>query len=155
MLCLYMMFFSLFPQKPASTVRFFDRNDYYSLHGEDAHLAAKIVFKSTAQVKVMAPEPDRPGVDYISVSKGNFEILLRELLLVQNYRVEVYTKKAPATEWTLEFKGSPGNLIQFENLLFNNSEMVVGSSIISVNMKQSGQQKVSHSRILYLLFAYF
>lgn len=134
--------FSLFisEQKPASTVRFFDRNEYYSLHGEDAHLAAKIIFKSTAQIKTMAPDGER-GVDYVCMSKGNFEILLRELLLVKNYRVEVYTKKGLG-DWTLEFKGSPGNLIQFENLLFNNTEMVVGSSMISVNMKQTGQQKV-------------
>lgn len=134
-------YFLYFSQKPATTVRFFDRNDYYSLHGEDAHLAAKIVFKSTGQVKTMAPDDDQ-RVDYVCVSKGNFEILLRELLLVKNYRVEVYIKKGQSNDWTLEFKGSPGNLIQFENLLFNNTEMVVGSSIISVNMKQTGQQKV-------------
>lgn len=91
----------------------------------------------------MAPDGD-PGVDYICLNKGNFEVFLRDLLLVKNYRAEVYTKKGSASEWTLEFKGSPGNLIQFENLLFNNAEMMVGSSIISVNMKQNGQQKVSH-----------
>lgn len=90
----------------------------------------------------MQPPGEIEGVDYISLSKGNFEILLRELLLVKNYRVEVFTKKAQTNDWIVEFKGSPGNLIQFENLLFNNTEMVVGSSIIAVNMKQSGQQKV-------------
>lgn len=123
-------------------MRFFDRNDYYSLHGEDAHLAAKIVFKSTASVKRMEPKGET-GVDYISLSKGNFEILIRELLLVKNYRIEVYTRKGQSNDWIVEFKGSPGNLIQFENLLFNNTEMVVGSSIIAVNMKQTGAQKVS------------
>lgn len=123
-------------------MRFFDRNDYYSLHGEDAHLAAKSVYKSTANIKTMAPDGD-PGIDYVCLNKGTFEVFLRELLLVKNYRVEVFTKKGTANDWTLEFKGSPGNLIQFENLLFNNAEMVVGSSIISVNMKQTGQQKVS------------
>lgn len=90
----------------------------------------------------MAPEGDDQGVDYICINKGNFEMFLRELLLVKSYRVEVYTKSGPSSEWVAEFKGSPGNLIQFENLLFNN-EMVVGSSIIAVNMKQNGQRKVS------------
>lgn len=136
------IFFFISHQKPASTVRFFDRNDYYSLHGEDAHLAAKIIFKSTASVKTMAPDGTKDAVDYISLSKGNFEILLRDLLLVKNYRVEVYTRKGQSNEWISEFKGSPGNLIQFENLLFSNTEMVVGSSIIAINLKQIGQQKV-------------
>lgn len=98
----------------------------------------------------MAPDGDQ-GVDYICINKGNFEMFLRELLLVKSYRVEVYTKSGPSSEWVAEFKGSPGNLIQFENLLFNNTEMVVGSSIISVNMKQNGQQKVSYQ----FSFAFF
>lgn len=129
-------------------MRFFDRNDYYSLHGEDAHLAAKIIFKSTATVKTMAPDGTKDAVDYISLSKGNFEILLRDLLLVKNYRVEVYTRKGQSNDWICEFKGSPGNLIQFESLLFSNTEMVVGSSIIAINLKQIGQQKVCWTVLL-------
>lgn len=100
----------------------------------------------------MAPDGDQ-GVDYICINKGNFEMFLRELLLVKSYRVEVYTKSSPSSEWVAEFKGSPGNLIQFENLLFNNTEMVVGSSIISVNMKQNGQQKVSWSKLFIPLLS--
>lgn len=91
----------------------------------------------------MEPKGEQ-GVDYISLSKGNFEILIRDLLLVKNYRIEVYTRKGQSNDWSIEFKGSPGNLIQFENLLFNNTEMVVGSSMIAVNMKQNGAQKVSN-----------
>lgn len=98
----------------------------------------------------MAPEGEKESVDYISLSKGNFEILLRELLLVKNYRVEVFTKKGQSNEWSIEFKGSPGNLIQFENLLFNNTEMVVGSSVIAINLKQVGQQKVSLMLIILI-----
>lgn len=113
------------------------------MHGADAYLAAKEVFKSTANVKMMAPE-DAMHLEYICLNKGNFEILLRDLLLVKNYRVEVYTKKPQASEFVLEFKGSPGNLVQFENLLFNSTDMVIGSSIISINMKQNGPQKVRH-----------
>lgn len=124
-------------QKPASTVRFFDRNDYYSLHGEDAYLAAKEVYKSTTGVKTMAPD-GATALDYVCLNKGNFEVFLRDLLLVKNYRVEVYTKKSQGGDFELEFKGSPGNLIQFEELLYNNPDLAyVGSSIISVNLKQT------------------
>ncbi|XP_031627538.1 DNA mismatch repair protein spellchecker 1 [Contarinia nasturtii] len=135
----FIRFYKSLGDKPASTVRFFDRNDYYSLHGEDAYLAAKEVFKSTANVKTMAPD-GATQLDYICLNKGNFEVLLRELLLVKNYRVEVFTKEQTG-EFSIEFKGSPGNLIQFESMLFNNVDMVVGSSILSVNMKQNGPQK--------------
>lgn len=100
----------------------------------------------------MAPDGAEHGVHYICVNKGNFEMFLRELLLVKNYRVEVYTKSGPASEWVAEFKGSPGNLIQFENLLFNNTDMVVGSSIISINVKQNGQRKVSYHQLQFYPF---
>lgn len=99
----------------------------------------------------MAPE-GVPEVDYVCLNKGNFEILLRDLLLVKNYRVEVYTKKPQTSDFILEYKGSPGNLIQFENLLFNNTEMVVGSSVISVNMKQTGAQKVNIFAFIAIFF---
>lgn len=138
-------------QKPATTVRLFERTDYYSVHGEDAHLAAKIIFKSTATVKTMAPG-EVEEIDYISLSKGNFEILLRELLLVKNYRVEVFCTRSGTNDWAIEYKGSPGNLIQFENLLYNNTEMVVSSSLIAVNMKQCGQQKVDARTILSIVY---
>lgn len=112
----------------------------------------------------MAPGGDVADLEYLCLSKGNFEILLRELLLVRNFRVEVYANKVSKTlkskksdviwffvwqgrnEWQLEYKGSPGNLIQFETLLFSNNEMVDGNSTIAVNMKVNGQQKVRDGR---------
>lgn len=39
----------------------------------------------------MSPGGDVDELEYLCVSKGNFEILLRELLLVKHFRVEVYT----------------------------------------------------------------
>lgn len=99
----------------------------------------------------MAPG-DVEEVDYVSLSKGNFEILLRELLLVKNYRVEVYKTQSGNSDWSVEYKGSPGNLVQFEDLLFNNTEMVVTSSLIALNMKQIGQQKVIAPTIQGILF---
>ncbi|KAJ6634018.1 DNA mismatch repair protein spellchecker 1, partial [Pseudolycoriella hygida] len=129
--------------KPVTTVRFFDRSDYYSVHGEDSNLAAKCIFKSVSNIKTMKPDDD-PGLDYLCLSKGNFEILLRDLLLVKNYRVELFTMKgrdSRANDWLLEFKGSPGNLIQFEQMLFNNNEIDVGTTLIALNVKLEDQQK--------------
>lgn len=116
------------------------------MHAEDAHLAAKLIFKSVAGIKTMAPA-DSDELDYLCLSRGNFELILRELLLVQNYRVEVFTRPmttgARANEWSVEYKASPGNLTAFEGLLFQNNEMVAGTSILGLNLKIVGSRRVS------------
>ncbi|XP_055551024.1 DNA mismatch repair protein spellchecker 1 isoform X2 [Wyeomyia smithii] len=93
----------------------------------------------------MAPADLEEELPYVVLSKNNFEALLRDLLLVRNYRVEVYTNKGPlktSNDWILEFKGSPGNLTQFEDVLFSNNDMVAGSALFAVHLKQNGKQKV-------------
>lgn len=90
----------------------------------------------------MAPADIAP-LNYLCLSKGNFEIFLRELLLVKNYRVEVFVNKSRTNDWEVELRGSPGNLIQFENILFNNNEMELGTAIIALNITVEGQQRVS------------
>lgn len=78
---------------------------------------------------------------YIVLSKNNFENVIRELLLVKSYRVEVFTKNSETKDWTVEFRGSPGNLLQFEDILFSNNDMVAGSAIFGLQIKQEGQQR--------------
>ncbi|GBP45950.1 DNA mismatch repair protein Msh2 [Eumeta japonica] len=67
--------------KPPTTIRIFDRNDYFSVHGQDATTAAREVFSSISNIKKMGVEPNKQ--DYLVLSKGNFEILVRKLLLEQ------------------------------------------------------------------------
>ncbi|KDR09158.1 hypothetical protein L798_01274, partial [Zootermopsis nevadensis] len=121
-------------QKPATTVRFFNRGDYYTLHGTDAILAAKEVFHSAGVVKFIGTDSNR--IESLALSKSNFESFVRDLLLVKQYRVEVYVSDTPGCKsgnnWTLEYKGSPGNLVQFEDLLFSNVDLVVGTAVIAV-----------------------
>lgn len=146
----FLLLFSCFAplQKPKSTVRFFDRNEFYSVHAEDADFTAKSVLKSTNVIKYM-PSKASGGADlaYVILSKNQFESWVRELLLVLHYRVEVYVLRAStqksAQDWMLEYRGSPGNLVQFEELLFTNRDMVASSSLIAVYLKSENQQRVS------------
>lgn len=141
----FIKFFKSLPDKSTTTVRFFDRSNYYSCHGADADFAAKCVFKSTNVVKIMAPSGLNEELPYVVLSKNNFEGFVRDLLLVRNFRVEVYVNKGQiktSNDWVLEYKGSPGNLTQFEDLLFSNNDMVAGSALLALHLKQSGKQRV-------------
>ncbi|CAG7725813.1 unnamed protein product, partial [Allacma fusca] len=48
--------------------------------------------------------------------------------------VEVFTNRSSKLthEWGLEYKGSPGNLSQFEDLLFNNNEITVNNGVVGI-----------------------
>ncbi|XP_059057224.1 DNA mismatch repair protein Msh2 [Achroia grisella] len=65
----------------------------------------------------MGIEPNR--LDYLVLSKGNFEILIKKLLLVRRYRVEIYVAEGSVKsgDWVLKYKGSPGCLSQLEEVL--------------------------------------
>ncbi|KAB0801844.1 hypothetical protein PPYR_04030 [Photinus pyralis] len=79
---------------------------------------------------------EQPKLSYLVLSRGNFEKFVRDLLLVKQYRVEVFVKPSQSknNDWTLEYKGSPGNLTQFEELLFETNEVIVNSAVMTIKL---------------------
>ncbi|KAI4458816.1 dna mismatch repair protein muts family member [Holotrichia oblita] len=77
-----------------------------------------------------------PKLSYMILNKHLFEKFIRELLLIKQYRVDVYIRSTPGknNDWKIEYKGSPGNLSQFEDILFDNcGTTVVNSCVMAVN----------------------
>ena len=105
------------------TLRFFNRkNDGWSAHGEDAMYVARRIYKTTTVVKYLKDgECTLPSVN---VNQNLFETICRDVLLRTRERtVEVYeSERGNAKDFKLTRRGSPGNVLDFEDVLFDGSK---------------------------------
>ncbi|XP_046399534.1 DNA mismatch repair protein Msh2 isoform X2 [Ischnura elegans] len=128
-------------KKPVTTIRLFNRTEYYTVHGTDAIFTAKEVFKTSACVKYIGAGNNK--IESLALGRSHFEHFVRELLLVKQYRVEVYSGGTKTSnDWHIEAKASPGNLSDFEDMLFNNADVALGSSVLGLKLGVDGKNRV-------------
>ncbi|XVE64082.1 hypothetical protein DITRI_Ditri07aG0072600 [Diplodiscus trichospermus] len=121
----------------ARAVRFFDRRDYYTAHGENATFIAKTYYRTTTALRQLGSGSN--GLSSVSVSKNMFETIARDLLLERtDHTLEVY--EGSGSNWRLVKSGSPGNLGSFEDVLFANNEMQDTPVIVALlpNFRENG-----------------
>lgn len=104
----------------ARAIRFFDRKDYYTSHGENATFIANTYYHTTSSLRQLGSGPD--GISSVSVSRSMFESIARDLLLERtDHTLEVY--EGNGANWRLTRTGTPGNIGRFEDVLFANNDM--------------------------------
>ncbi|KAB7498881.1 DNA mismatch repair protein Msh2 [Armadillidium nasatum] len=138
----FLSFFQNLEEKPSTSVRIFDRGEYFTVHGEDALLAAKEIFHTNSVIKHLGSGSKR--VPSVVLSKLNFESFVRDLLLVKQYRVVVYKQiSSSKNDWEETYKASPGNLVQFEDILFGpNSEFAVNAGVLALKLTSNADKKL-------------
>ena len=80
--------------------------DYLTVHGSDALFAAKEIFHTMGVLKYLGGERER--MPSVAIRRMLYESMLRDLLLVRQYRVEVYENKGASrgNQWHLIKKAS-------------------------------------------------
>lgn len=90
-------------------MRLFNRGDFYTAHGQDAVFCAKELFKTLSVVKMLGFGTKK--LESVALNQTHFENLVRELLLVKHYCVDIFVQAAK-NSWQVQQRASPGNLTQ-------------------------------------------
>lgn len=126
-------------RQPDDMLRVFDRKDVYTLVGRDADTVAVEYFKSTACIKYWGVGEKRHP--YLTMNKKMGTEVIRAALLDQRRRVEVYQQEG--THWTLDRRGSPGNLQAFEDECDRRGDLGADTSpvIVAVRLGKTAGSK--------------
>ena len=123
-------------EKSATNVRIFERNDFYYLFDKDGEMAAKFTYGSVTVLKTMGK---KTPVSFCVMNHANFESLLKHILLVKHFRIEIFKFVAPkggnAASYHLEVRASPGNISSIEHILYGEGEMGTRDTNFLVGIK--------------------
>lgn len=131
-------FNSLNKNKPKDLIRFFERkngpNYYHTAHGEDALLIANDYYHTTDAITYLGAEgPDgRGGIPSQAISPSLFVDIVRDLLVNKRNRIEVWAvptggPKNTQNNWQIIKRASPGNIHDFEDLMFQDDVGAAGA----------------------------
>lgn len=100
-------------------MRFFDRREFFSVHGEAALMVARRFYRTTAVVKYMGGGA-ASGLPSVTLNRSLFEGALRELLVEgSEHTAELW--EGSGAQWRVARRASPGMLAQFEEELVRSS----------------------------------
>ena len=135
-----MSFFNNLPPKVPGTLRLFDRQDFYSAHGEDAYYVADQIFKTSSVLKFLGKRTPEEGLASCTLTIPTAKGFLRDALTSKQLRVEIWAPKPGESgrrsgAWQLSKQASPGNLQEVEDLLFLGADVVASPIVMALRVK--------------------
>ncbi|KAF9508136.1 hypothetical protein BS47DRAFT_1398014 [Hydnum rufescens UP504] len=122
-------------QKRDDTIRLFDRQDYYTVHGQDAIYVANQIFRTHSVIKHWGKKNN--SLSTVNLSHTVAKTFLREALTAKQLRIEIWVpeggKKNPS-KFQISKKASPGNLQDVEELLFTHSDLLSSPLMMSIKI---------------------
>lgn len=142
---LFQQYWKTLPEPSENVIRVFVRDalGHFTLHGKDTKFMSEILnIEST--VRKGNGEMNTTGMDWAMVNLVQLRQLLRELVIVRGFRVEIYDRDGDG-DWEGVF-GSPGNLSTIEQYIFDPSgiDMIIPTCRVMAlsYMKQSAERNV-------------
>lgn len=135
----FVAFFQGLPPPVPSTVRLFDRQDFYTVHGQDALFVADTVFKTQSVLKHLGKKGNDGGLPSCTLSVPAAKSFLRDALTAKQLRIEIWSpvdgSGRRSGSWQISKQASPGNLQEVEDLLFLNADVVSNPIVLALRVK--------------------
>uniref|UniRef100_A0A1I8AEZ6 DNA_MISMATCH_REPAIR_2 domain-containing protein n=1 Tax=Steinernema glaseri TaxID=37863 RepID=A0A1I8AEZ6_9BILA len=125
--------------KSSGTVAIFDVSDQYKIYDDDAMLIAGRVLQSDSGLtRINIGGQD---MQCLTLNTAQYVRAVRELILVFNYRVEVF--EIVDNHWKQKLKGAQTNMIDFEDIIGDSDELADLSTCMGILCPSSSSIKES------------
>lgn len=137
----FVQFYAQLPAPIPGTVRLFDRQEYYTVHGEDALYVANTVFRTQSVLRYLGRTKSDAGLPSCSLNMAAAKSFLRDALTTQQRRIEIWTSTIGdgsgrrSGAWAISKQASPGNLQEIEDLLFLNADVMSSPMVLAMRVK--------------------